>query len=363
MRPAPQTAQTQRGVDPPEAAQPRRRWARLAELIAEADLRGLRVLDAAELDEFARLYRQAVADLASARSRGRDERTVSYLNDLVGRAAGLIYGGRARRRIHPLRFFLGDIPRTFRGTWRFTAAAFLASVLPALVVYLASVVNPAWADALFMEGMTELVQDFLSRDVPPGQYFGDSQSLIGADNLSGHILVNNIKVSLGAFALGITAGLGTLYLMIFNGLMLGAFMGVFAHHGRLMDGIGIIAPHGFLELSAIFMCGGAGFLMGWALIDPGDRLRLEALGEAARTAVVLLGGALAMIGVAAVIEGFVSPQTTGMLAANESRIMVGLVVWLVACAWLLAGDRLVARHADSPDEDAAQSSPARLTVR
>lgn len=347
----------------PDVEESRRRWARLAELIAEADLRGLRVLDAEELDEFARLYRQAVADLATARSRGRDHRTIGYLNDLVGRAAGLIYGGRARRRIRPVRFFFGDIPRTFRKTWHFTAAAFLASVLPALAVYMASAVNPAWADALFMEGLAELVQDFLSRDVPPGQYFADAQSLIGADNLSGAILVNNVKVSLGAFALGITAGLGTLYMMIYNGLMLGAFTGVFAHHGRLIDGIGIIAPHGFLELTAIFMCGGAGFLMGWALISPGDRLRLDALGEAARTAVVLLAGALVMIGVAAVIEGFVSPQTTGVLAANDTRIMVGLVVWLVAGVWLLMGDRLVAGYIGPPDEDAAQSRPARFTVR
>jgi len=330
------------------AGEDRRRWARLAELIAIADRDGMGALRADELDEFARLYRRAVGDLAAARSRRRDPRLIGFLNGLAGRAAGLAYGGHMRRRLDPVRFFLVTIPRTFRRAFVFTAVAFGAFALPALASYVAAAVNPAWADALFEPGLADMVEDFLSREVPPGQYFADAQSLIGADQLSGYILVNNLQVALLAFALGITAGLGTLYVLAGNGLMLGSFLGVFAHHGRLLDPIAIVAPHGFLELSAIFMAGGAGLMIGWAVIDPGDRPRADALSEAARRAVVVLMGALITLGVAALFEGFVSPQATGLMRDSGARILLGVTAWLAMCAWLLMGDRLADRPAAGP---------------
>jgi len=321
------------------ADEARARWQRLTELIAIADRRGLKVLAPQQLDEFARLYRRAVADLASERSRSRDPRLAEYLNNLVGRAAGLIYGGRIRRRINLWEFFSVTMPRTFRRTWPYTAVAFAVFAAPAAVTYVAAASNPAWADALFRPWLSSIVEEFLSRDVPPGQYFADSQSLMGADNLSGAIAVNNIKVALTAFALGITLGLGTLYILMSTGLMVGGFVGVGAHHGRVADLVGIIAPHGFLELWAIFVCGGGGLMLGWALIAPGDRTRLQALTDAAREAVVLVAGAVAMLAVAAVVEGVLSPQTGGLLRTNSMRTAFGLMLWLASCVWLLWGGR------------------------
>jgi uncharacterized membrane protein SpoIIM required for sporulation len=318
----------------------RERWTRLAELIAATDRRGLRALNAVELDEFGRLYRRAAADLASARSRATDPRAVAYLNGLVGRAHGLIYGGRTRKRLNLREFFFAAIPRTFRASWRYSAVAFLVCALPALVAFLLATGNPAWGDALFRPGLAEVVEDFLAQEVPPGGYFQDLQGAIGADNMSGFILVNNVTVALRAFALGITAGIGTLHTLIQTGLMLGGFLGVGAHHDRLADIIGVIAPHGFLELFAIFVAGGAGLMMGWALIAPGDRPRVRALSEAARQAVTLMVGVAVMLGVAAIVEGVLSPQTAGLMQRNAPRLLLGFTVWLLAMLWLLAGDRL-----------------------
>ena len=336
-------------AEPQDAAsEDRERWARLAELIAVADRNGMGALRPEELDEFARLYRRTVSDLAAARTRRRDPRLVAYLNGLAGRAAGLIYGAPARRRLDPLRFFLVTVPRTFRATAAYTAVACAIFLLPALLSYLMTSANPAWADVLFSPDLKGMVERFLSRDVPPGQYFADTTSLIGADNLSGFVLANNLKVALVAFALGITAGLGTVYALVGNGLMLGSFLGVFAHYDRLLDPIAIIAPHGFLELSAIFMAGGAGLMIGWAMIDPGDRLRLEALADAAGRGVVLLAGALVTLGFAAIFEGFVSPQASGLMHTAGPRVLVGFTAWVAMCAWLLLGDRLV-RAPDAPE--------------
>ena len=325
----------------------RQRWTRLAELIAIADRDGMRALHPRELDEFVRLYRCATADLAVARARDRDQRLIAYLNGLVGRAAGLIYGGHVRRRLDPREFFAVTIPRTFRRRGAYVAIAFAIFAVPALVAFAVTAADPAWADALFSPNLREVVEEFLARDVPAGQYFADSQSLVGADNLSGAILVNNLRVALMSFAYGITACLGTLYVLAGNGLMVGALLGLGAHHGRFADILAIIAPHGFLELSAIFMAGGAGLMIGWALIDPGDRRRVDALSAAAGEAVIVLMGALLTLGVAALIEGFVSPQTTGVLQSNGLRVLVGFTAWLGLCAWLglSGGGREVVRAA------------------
>jgi uncharacterized membrane protein SpoIIM required for sporulation len=337
------------------ADETRERWVRLAGLIERADRKGLKTLAAEELDAFGRLYRRAAADLAEARTHSGDERTIRYLNDLVGRAHGLLYGGRARRRINLRRFFLVTIPRTFRGAWRFVALSAFVFMLPVLVTYVLAAGNPAWADALFRPGMAEMVEDFLEREVAVGQWYADSESVVGADNLTGHLFINNATIALAVFALGITAGLGTLYVLFSNGLMLGAFLGVFAHHGRLMDLFGMVAPHGVLEIFSIIVAGGAGLMIAWAVIDPGDQPRGEALAEAAGEAVRLVGGVVVMLGVAAAIEGFLSPQTTGLLQANQPRALFGVVIWLAAMAWLLFSGR----GARSNVEDA----PARASVR
>jgi peptidoglycan/LPS O-acetylase OafA/YrhL len=143
--------------------------------------------------------------------------------------------------------------------------------------------------------------------------------------------------------------------------MLGAFFGVFAHHERLMDIYAMVAPHGVLEIFAIVVAGGAGLMIGWSLIAPGDLPRGQTLAEAAGRAVRLLVGVVVMLGVAAAVEGFLSPQTTGLLQSNQARVMLGVTIWLVALAWLLIGGRGAGRS--SGDDPGVHSSARRLTDR
>ncbi len=316
------------------------RWERLIELLDAAARDGLRSFSAQQLDELTRLYRRATSDLAQARTRGYDPRLVAYLNDLVGRAAGLIYGGRRRRKLDLPAFFFERVPQTFRRTLSYTLIAFALCAVPSVVAYQAAATDPAWADALFSPGLREVVETFLETEEPSGKYFEDAQCLLGADQLSGYIVTNNIKVALFAFAWGIVFGLGTLYILMTTGLMIGGFIGVGAYHDRAADLIAIVAPHGVLELSAIFICGGAGLMLGWALVSPGDRLRVEALSAAAREAIVLVLACLPIFGVAAAIEGFLSPQASGLLRANEPRIIFGAMTGLVLCLYLFLGDAL-----------------------
>lgn len=325
-------------------------WERLIALLDTAARGGLQTFSAAQLDELATLHRRATSDLAQARTRGYDPRLVAYLNDLVGRSAGLIYGGRRRRRLDLGMFFFEQVPRTFRRTLRFTAIAFAVCAGASVVAYQAAGSNPAWADALFSPRLRQVVEEFLEKEQPSGTYFQDTQSLLGADNLSGIIASNNIQVALKAFALGITAGLGTLYVLVTTGLMLGGFVGVGAYHDRTADLIAIVAPHGVLELSAIFICAGAGLMIGWAVVDPGDKLRVEALAAAAREAVTLVLACVPIFLIAAAIEGFLSPQSKGLLRANEPRIFFGVMTGLLLVLYLFFGDRLRRKRWDAEAE-------------
>ncbi len=157
------------------------------------------------------------------------------------------------------------------------------------------------------------------------------------------LMSNNIQVALKAFALGVTLGLGTLYVLIMNGLMLGGFLGIGAHYGRLADLLAVVSPHGAIEIPAILIAAGAGLMMGYALINPGDRFRGDAFRIAAVKAVKLAVGTVPIFVVAALIEGLLSPQHAGPLATNEARFLLGGLAFAALALYLGYGDRILTR--------------------
>jgi uncharacterized membrane protein SpoIIM required for sporulation len=125
--------------------------------------------------------------------------------------------------------------------------------------------------------------------------------------MSSYIMTNNIKVSFLAFAGGILLGLLTLFMLFNNGLMIGVAALAVARHGTALGFWGFVAPHGVIELPAIFIAGGGGLMLGYALVNPGEYSRRTALGLAGRDAVQLVFGVVAMLVIAGIIEAFFSP--------------------------------------------------------
>ena len=130
--------------------------------------------------------------------------------------------------------------------------------------------------------------------------------------MSSMIMQNNIRVAAVAFATGILAGIGTFLMLFYNGLMLGVVGALIAAHGGevQMGFWSFVAPHGVIELTAIFIAGGAGLMLGWAVLNPGEYSRRDAVKLAGREATKLMIGVAAMLVVAGVIEGFFSPSMT-----------------------------------------------------
>jgi len=149
--------------------------------------------------------------------------------------------------------------------------------------------------------------------------------------LATSIIANNIQVAFGAFAFGITAGIGTVILLVFNGLFFGGVLGMFANYGVADWILTFVAGHGVLELTAIFIAGGAGFIVGRALVAPGELSRRDALVEAGRWAVKLVGTAACLLLLAGTIEGLLSASDASWpfkIAASGASAVLLMLLWM-----------------------------------
>jgi uncharacterized membrane protein SpoIIM required for sporulation len=161
-------------------------------------------------------------------------------------------------------------------------------------------------------------------------------------------MTNNIRVALLCFAGGIAFGLFSVYVLVTNGLTTGVVMGLAAHYGMGSSLLGFVIGHGVIELSVIFMAGGAGLQLGWALLNPGSYTRRDALAQAARRAVMITVVAVPLLIVAGTIEGLFSP-TDAPLALH---IAVGLISGICMYAYLFLAGRSRHREAIAVDEKA-----------
>ena len=250
-----------------------------------------------------RLYRRAASDLSQARSLGLNPGEVTLLNGLVGRAYGLIYTPERGGAASVGTFFTREFPACLRRNFAFLAASVLVSLAGAALGLAASLANREAMDVLmgpeFVQAMDEV-----GRRHQAGQDWLPAEARAIA---SSGIMANNILVSFNAFAGGILLGIFTLYVLFHNGIMLGAVAVAAARHGTSYELWGFVAPHGVLELPAIFIAGAAGLMLGYALVNPGEYSRRTALAMAGREAIVLVFGVVAMLVIAGLIEGFFSP--------------------------------------------------------
>jgi uncharacterized membrane protein SpoIIM required for sporulation len=281
----------------------RPRWERLEELIQQMERGAVQRMSAADLRELGRLYREAAADLARLQALRREDdlpgELEAYLNHLVGRAYGQIYRNPAP---------------AWRGLWAFLRRTFPAAFRESFPWFAAAL-------GLFMTGFTYgfavsitdetfiplVVPLHLIQKVEAGKVWFDS--ILGIQPLaSSMIMTNNITVTFLAFALGMTFGVGTTYLMAFNGLLLGTIAGLCHTHGLDVPFWSFLLPHGVIELTAIYIAGAGGLLLATAMIAPGDLPRRDALVARAKQAGRLVLGCVPLLIVAGIIEGFFSPS-------------------------------------------------------
>lgn len=263
------------------------------------------------------MYRQTAADLSTAREDPASGPLARYLNDLLGRSHNLVYSAAARSRpAGALHFFACEFPQTFRRTLPYTAAAF--------VLFIAGVAG-AVALAAADPGFERFVLNGRMMDTIERREMWTHGIVAIKPYASSAIMTNNIGVSLAACATGMFAGIGTVYMMIFNGLLMGVIGSACHRAGMSLQLWSFVAPHGTLELPAIFIAGGAGLILARGILAPGTLPRRDAIAEAGRTAIRLLLGVLPILVVAGVIEGFISPTD----AAPAIKFVIGAAMFVL----------------------------------
>jgi len=292
-------------------------WNRLEQLLDQSARRGLSSLGRSELQELGLLYRQIAADLAAMREDRGSVHFARYLNQLLARAHNIIYSAKKTSPSAIFGFFAVTYPRVFRQQWRYVQIALLIFAISAAAGAVLTYQDPDFKLSIIGPQMVHTIEK-------RGMW---THSIVGVKPLaSSAIMTNNLSVGFMTFALGITAGLGTIYMLLFNGLLLGV-IGMACHtSGMSLQLWGFVAPHGVLELPAIFVAGGAGLRVAAGLLFPGYLPRRESLARAGTEAVQLLLGSIPILVVAGVIEAFVSP--TG-LATGLKFVMAGALFILL----------------------------------
>ncbi|HZV79735.1 MAG TPA: stage II sporulation protein M [Candidatus Binatus sp.] len=298
-------------------------WQRLETLLETAERRSLRALTPEQIEELGRLYRWVTSDLAFAVGRKYDDSLQAYLHRLTARAHSYVYAGNVEggwKRV--ARFFGHDFPAEVRRSRWYIAACAGLFVVAAIVAYALIRAVPTDAYVILPDEMVRPIHEKIH-----DTNFGFDRDL--SSMVSASIMTNNIRVAVMAFAAGILPfplpGTLTVYLVFFNGLMVGGLGALYANAGFGYDFWATIAPHGVIELSAIQISAAAGLLLAAAILNPGRLRVVDALKRNARRALVLIIGVVGMLVCAALIEGFVSPQRV----APELRLSVGAMTALL----------------------------------
>jgi uncharacterized membrane protein SpoIIM required for sporulation/uncharacterized RDD family membrane protein YckC len=309
------------------------RWGAFAARLADARSRGLAALREQELSEFVAEYRELSTDLARLRTaaRGRAVPEVFYLSRLVAGGHNLLY--RQDRLVGRAvwRYFTATVPGEIRRSARPILLAALLLFGPAAIAYTAVLRRPELAPEFIPRGMIDRAEEGVERARRGTGYIEDPQ--LFRPVMASRIIANNVQVTFAAFAFGVTAGLGTAFMLVLNGISLGGVFGLYASKGIGTLLLAFVAPHGVLELSAISIGAGGGLLLAAAILLPGARTRRSALVRNGRRAIDLIAGATLLLVVAGTLEGLVSPIPYWPLEwklAVSAATAIGLALYVAA---------------------------------
>ncbi|MFJ3812601.1 stage II sporulation protein M [Streptomyces sp. NPDC090073] len=311
----------------------RAEWDRLDVL-----LRRQRRLDGAEVDELVTLYQRTATHLSLLRSSAPDPQLTGRLSRLVARARSAVTGTR-RASWRDVARFLGE---------GFPAAVYRARRwwVPTALVSTAVGVLLGWWIAVHPEVRASIAApDQLRALTRPGGEYETYYSSHPASAFAAQVWTNNAQASALCLVLGVFLGLPVLWILFENMLNLGVGIGLMSSAGRLDTFLGLILPHGLLELTAVFVAAGTGLRLGWTVVDPGPRTRRTALAEEGRAAVGMAIGLALVLFVSGAIEGFVTPSGLPTWA----RIGIGVVAELTFLAYVFVLGGRAARSGETGD--------------
>jgi len=255
-------------------------------------------------EELTIIYLDLTDDLSYALTYYPDSRLTAYLNELAGMAHRKIYKTKKESGSAILRFYLKEFPLMFYNYRKYLLWSFLAFALFTLIGIYSTSQNTDFARWIMGNAYVDMTLENIDKGDPMAVYKQANE----VDMFLG-ITINNIKVALFTFMMGLLFGLGTLYYLMRNAIMLGAFQYFFYEHGVFWESIRTIWIHGTIEISVIIVAGAAGFIMASGILMPGTYPRSYAFKQKARDGLKVMISTIPFFIIAGFLEGFVTRHT------------------------------------------------------
>ncbi|WPC44570.1 stage II sporulation protein M [Clostridium sp. JS66] len=271
-------------------------WKELEKLTTIISKKGFKALTSKEIQRFLYVFRQSSHHLAYARTHYSQSNVVEYLNSLISKCHSHVYAVKKISSGSFIKYVRCDFPKLIKEYRWFAICSFSFFIIGFLVSLLMVLYNVDNSSLFLPSNLVENIKRGTSGE---GQW--------NYPLMSSSIMTNNIAVSLKAFVFGITLGLGTIYVLFFNGAMLGSLTAVTYLYGNPTKYWSLILPHGIIELTAIFISGAAGLIIAKSILIPGEYSRKSSLVNAAKQASSLILGVILMLIIAGIIEGFFTP--------------------------------------------------------
>ena len=301
-------------------------WERLERLVSRLEKRSIRSLSDEDLLALPGLYRTTLSSLSIARDTSLDRALVNFLEQLCTRAYFQIYGVQTPAWRQITRFFRRAWPDAVRSLWIETLICVALTVAAAVAAFLLIRSDPSWFYSIIPGGLAGGRDPSASAETLRATlYEGDQDFLLA---FSTFLFTHNSQIAIFSFALGFAFAVPTILLILYNGLMLGAFVAVFDAHGLAPNLLAWLAIHGTTEIFAICISGAAGMRIGMSIAFPGRLARMDSAVRAGRAAATAMIGVVIMLAVAGLLEG-VGRQ---IITDDATRLLVGggaLAGWIV----------------------------------
>jgi uncharacterized membrane protein SpoIIM required for sporulation len=317
-------------------------WDRLEQLVKKR-----RSLTGAEVDELVELYQRVSTHLSTLRSASSDSVMIGRLSSLIARARSAVTGAHAPVSSAFVRFWTVSFPVVAYNSWRWWLGAAVGFFAVVVIVAFWVAGNPEVQSAL---GTPSDIDQLINHDV--ASYYSDHPAAAFALQ----VWVNNSWVSAQCIAMAVLLGIPIPFILFQNAANVGVIAGLMFPAGKGGLLLGLLLPHGLLELTAVFLAGAAGMRLGWSVVSPGDRPRGQVLAEQGRAVVSVAVGLVGVLLVSGLIEALVTPSPLPTFV----RIAIGILAEVGFLSYIVYFGRRAAKAGETGDiDDAPDIVPTR----
>jgi uncharacterized membrane protein SpoIIM required for sporulation len=324
-------------------------WDRLSWLLNQAAQGGVRRLSPAELRETALLYRQAASDLSTLRQDSTARAYADLVNQLLARAHNIIYSSRRKGFRKIFEFLRDGYPALVQRHFRYVMLSLVIMLSGGALGTVLTLARPQFMRHMLGPEMVDTIEHNKMW----------TESIVGVEPAaSSAIMTNNLSVCFLAFAGGIVFGLGAIWSMFNNGMLLGVVGVACAQHGMALDLWSFVAPHGSLELPSIILAGAAGLRLGRGVVFPGIYRWRDSIALAGVESTRMVAGIIPLLVIAGSLEGFFSPSA----APHWLKFTVGGTLFTLLLVWLFRPVGVAATSGEKGDAKTAPAQRAGLLV-